>query len=465
MGPPNLYLITYFRGFMDTGTDLLPLRVCNVCNTPDTAVIEHIRSALSRNLPSIEPYAPTIDRPLVILASGPSGPAALERLIKEGGKFDLMALNGAYNVALNMGVVPTHWAMLDARQVNVNFLTEPRKETKFYLASQVHPDVFSLLEGYDVTVFHLNTPVSREIVPDPAVFFGGNAGTIGSTSLALANELGYRHLILLGYDSSLARSGASHSRYQTQNADQALIDVWLDDTQYWTTPALADQVIGFFEWTNVLHNTYAGLIIDTAGEGLFYDWVRNNQSEVPVTTAEEAAKYEEAYRDPDYRMSAHRRALVRDILGLSFCKTILDVGTGRGETLAEARDMGMVAKGTETVTALLGDAVVHALLPNLPFGDKEFQLVTCFEVLEHLRPEDLIPSLRELRRVSSRWVVASVCTAPDYLAGVNLHPSARSEKEWLETFREAFGEDVVPEFCGNASELGVSPTYRFRVGE
>lgn len=441
---------------------LLPLRVVNACNTSDTIIIDNIRSALASGRPQFQPRTELKTKPLVIMASGPSGPKALREIRASGLEFDLMALNGAYNVAIDEGVVPHYFAMLDARAVNVNFLTDPRPETEFYIASQCSPDVFEVLRDNRVTIFHLNYPAARETVPDPAVFFGGNAGTIGSTALALAGEMGYRHLILLGYDSSLARDGSSHSRYQPQNASQALIDVELDGRIYWTTPALADQVMTFFEWTNVLHETYPGLVIDVKGEGLFYDWVTNNQSDAPVTTADEAAKYADAYKDEYYRMSSHRRAMVRDIISLTPGKTLLDVGTGRGETLEEARDFGITAKGTETVSALLNDDVVHALLPNLPFDDKAFDVVTCFEVLEHLRPEDLVASLRELARVAKDWVVVSVCTSPDYVGGVNLHPSYRTEEEWKQTFREAF-DDVPPEFCGNASTLGVSPIFRFRI--
>lgn len=442
--------------------ELLPLRVCNACNTSDSTILEHIRSAVARGLPTPQPGVPLKTKPLVIFASGPSGPKALEQILESSLEFDLMALNGAYNVALDLGIVPTYYAQLDARAVNVNFLTDPRKETKFYLCSQVHPDVFEQVRDYDVEVFHVNTPAARETVPDPAIFFGGNAGTVGSTAMALACELGYRHLILLGYDSSLAASGASHARYQPQNADQLLIDVYLDDRQYWTTPSLADQVMTFFEWTNVLHQTYPGLAIDVKGEGLFYDWVANNQNQAATTPADEAAKYQDAYKDGNYRMSIHRRAMVRDIISLTPGKTLLDVGTGRGETLEEARDFLIKAKGTETVPALLNDDVVYALLPNLPFDDNSFDIVTCFEVLEHLRPEDLVASLKELARVAKDWVVVSVCTTADYVGGVNLHPSARSEEEWKQAFREAF-DDVVPEFCGNASTIGASPIFRFRV--
>ena len=58
--------------------------------------------------------------------------------------------------------------------------------------------------------------------------------------------------------------------------------------------------------------------------------------------------------------------------------------------------------------------------------------------------------------------MVSVCTTADYVGGVNLHPSARSEEEWKQAFREAF-DGAPPEFCGNASTIGASPIFRFRV--
>ncbi|KYF65317.1 hypothetical protein BE11_30655 [Sorangium cellulosum] len=52
----------------------------------------------------------------------------------------------------------------------------------------------------------------------------------------------------------------------------------------------------------------------------------------------------------------------------------------------------------------------EASVYELPFEDREFDLVVCCEVLEHL--EDPARALRELRRVAGRWVIASTPREP-----------------------------------------------------
>ena len=45
---------------------------------------------------------------------------------------------------------------------------------------------------------------------------------------------------------------------------------------------------------------------------------------------------------------------------------------------------------------------------NQGFADKSFDVVTCFEVLEHVDPDVLIAGLAELRRVCKRQLLVSV---------------------------------------------------------
>jgi len=438
---------------------LIPLQIEAACNTREAIIIENIQSSMSRGLPQLQIATEVQSRPLVLFGSGPSAPKYLSEVPPID--YDILAMNGSYKALLQKNIVAKYFAMLDARPENVNFLDDIRPETTVFLASQVHPDCFEKLKDHaNVQVFHLNTTACREILKDKtAMFLGSSAGTVGMTSLSIAGILGYRHLILLGYDSSLEpKTGRSHILFQPQNAEQQCLRVWLEDREYWTTPTMAQQVTDFFGWASALHRAFPGMAIDTFGEGLLYDWIVTNQACGPATRESEALKYKDCYGDERYGMPTYRRNLIRDVLAVTPGEKLLDVGTGRGETLQEADALGKDPMGTETVDDLCNERVVKALLPELPFPDKSFDIVTCFEVLEHLLPVDVEPGINELVRLAKGHIVVSVCEAPHVVGGVNLHPSAMPREKWEDLLRKATGKE--PEYIGNVSAHGVSPAYR-----
>ena len=94
--------------------------------------------------------------------------------------------------------------------------------------------------------------------------------------------------------------------------------------------------------------------------------------------------------------------------------SLLDYGCGRGETLGLARQMGMEVRGTDTDADCVAMGRAHGetelLLqphdPVLQFGEKSFDVVTCFHVLEHVdRPKEVLSSLA---RIARRYVVVAV---------------------------------------------------------
>jgi ubiquinone/menaquinone biosynthesis C-methylase UbiE len=64
-----------------------------------------------------------------------------------------------------------------------------------------------------------------------------------------------------------------------------------------------------------------------------------------------------------------------------------------------------------------GPHYLHADAERMPFDDRQFDLIVCVEVLEHLRNPEV--GLRELARVSSRHLVLSVPREPIF-RGCNL---------------------------------------------
>jgi hypothetical protein len=180
--------------------------------------------------------------------------------------------------------------------------------------------------------------------------------------------------------------------------------------------------------------------------------------------AAEIRVYGQQYRRTNYRMGPRRAADVQQLLrqlASSFGRggSLLDVGTGRGETLMYAKAAGFgEISGTEVVPYLLGERVVYAEAHALPFPDASFDHVTCFDVLEHLTPADVAPALRELRRVARLSVTASASERSDIRDGRELHISRRSVGAWLEDVRAAWGPDA--QVAGSA---GASPAFQLRI--
>jgi SAM-dependent methyltransferase len=87
-------------------------------------------------------------------------------------------------------------------------------------------------------------------------------------------------------------------------------------------------------------------------------------------------------------------------------KSVLVVGKGSG-----LQTVMLERQGFEVVTLDIRTELRPAVTGDvrcLPFLDCVFDIAVCCQVLEHLRREFLMPSLRELRRVTRRGVVLSL---------------------------------------------------------
>lgn len=71
----------------------------------------------------------------------------------------------------------------------------------------------------------------------------------------------------------------------------------------------------------------------------------------------------------------------------------------------------------------------------VPLASSIADVVTSFDALEHLLPEDVDPVLAEMHRVArpgGRFIV-SICTRPSRITvdGENLHPTVRPQSWWI----------------------------------
>lgn len=98
-------------------------------------------------------------------------------------------------------------------------------------------------------------------------------------------------------------------------------------------------------------------------------------------------------------------------------KTCLDVGCSMGRMIRYLRLLGVEAYGVEISKAALESAmpsvkkyIKEGSISNLPFKDNEFDLVTSFDVMEHLERSKIEVSANECIRVSRRHVLHKIYT-------------------------------------------------------
>lgn len=248
-------------------------------NTPTATIREHISQNIKRHLPQLAIYAPQ-DRELCIVAGGPSLKYTLEPLMQAiGGGAGVCAINGAYDWLLDRGIVADTMCLIDARQWNKRFVERARQKTKFFIASQCHPEVFDALDGHDVWLWHAPIPIMDGEDPDEwgegkALYLkhyyddrnfllvpGGVSCT--AKSIMLNYWLGFRKIHIFGFDSCWL-DGEHHAYEQPENRDLN-VEFWLGDKMFNCAPWMAHQADSFFK---LMVNLPDNLQLQVHGDGL-----------------------------------------------------------------------------------------------------------------------------------------------------------------------------------------------------
>jgi SAM-dependent methyltransferase len=120
----------------------------------------------------------------------------------------------------------------------------------------------------------------------------------------------------------------------------------------------------------------------------------------------------------------------------------LDVGCATGYVVEALRELGADANGCDVSAYAVEHAAPGALgyvrlgdpLSGLPYADGEFDFVSALEVLEHLPPDRVPRALRELRRVCSGVLYATIPSFGVNAGGPDGHLQGKVRPDRLEQY-------------------------------
>jgi len=166
----------------------------------------------------------------------------------------------------------------------------------------------------------------------------------------------------------------------------------------------------------------------------------------------EKDKYDGIYASPlTHRGYGHSNHGARAMPIVLEAQSICDIGCGHNEFVRglKAKKPDLTAVGVDFSCP---SADINARATALPFESKQWDMLTSFDMLEHLLPSEVAPALREFSRVSKRFVF-SICYRPSVILwkGENLHPTVQPESWWISEIEKAGGTNIVKKgsyLCG-----------------
>ena len=151
------------------------------------------------------------------------------------------------------------------------------------------------------------------------------------------------------------------------------------------------------------------------------------------------------HRGPDY---SHAKVLAERLIADHHPTSLLDVGCAQGWTVEHFSMLGVPSVGVDVSSVAvqrgrrIGRDLRLASAVDLPFADRQFDVVLSTDCLEHMRPEDAPLAVAEMARVSARLVAVKVNPREDrnrwwkWMAGTPLHLTCEPVEWWLARFAE-----------------------------
>lgn len=183
--------------------------------------------AMLRDLPTFQVCA-NAAKVWAIVGGGPSiarDVAAIRALKRHGAH--IVSVNKSHDWLLERGIVPWGHVLLDPKAWVAHYVKRPRKDVRYFLASQCHDDTFDALKDYPVFLWHAGQDFDegpepnsylRACWPHRPWFVVPGGTTVGLRAMQLGHAMGADRFHLFGLDSSRA-DGRLHAYAKDEAAD------------------------------------------------------------------------------------------------------------------------------------------------------------------------------------------------------------------------------------------------------
>lgn len=253
---------------------LVPPRIA----TSDETMLEHVRSALGRNLPMPQhcrPHGHTLS-----VAGG--GPSLSETYPQLNGV--VVTANAGLGFLLSKGITPWACGLLDARP-HIADLIEPHPDVFYFVASTCHPSVFDKLSKSKVILWHPSgAPGLEAMLPRGTPMIAGGT-TMGMRWLNLGHYLGFRRFEMHGLDSSY-RGAQTHAYPDSRDGKAGTIEI----NGYVTDNNFLTQCLDWFQLQELFQLDADKPHVNFHGEGLLQQMVRERANLIANWPRRTAAK-------------------------------------------------------------------------------------------------------------------------------------------------------------------------------
>jgi len=353
---------------------------------------------------------PEIHGSVILIGNGPS--SAMFELGDQIDQFDEVIRFNRFKIngfEKNLGTKVTFWATF-GRGERPQETDPPKKVILTHEGARIKD-----IENHDVfrIPYHYHQE-KRKIIQDIVKSKGRNEVPILPssgflTTCWLLEKVGVQQVTLLGFDHFSKEQSSQH--------------------HYWLKQSFGKPQEHDGEVEHLLLSEFGSRVMYLSGED-----------------KNEKQKYEGLYSDPKtknrYGRTNHGKHAIPYVLE-SGCKSLLDVGCGHNNFVNNLKIQSPEIKGVGVDFA--GEwADITCCATKMPFVDKEFDMLTAFDMMEHLTPVQVDSVLKEMNRVSKNFIF-SISYVPSVWKwqGKTLHPTVRSEEWWVDRIKKHGGKNII----------------------